>query len=65
MHQYLTRYSTGVDFFLHSVTTQSGKQRLQYLGLKMLPAVPKDIKNLSLTSFIENYKVFLSKIYQN
>ena len=65
MHQYLTRYSTDHNFFLHSVTTQSGKQRFHYLGAKLWSTVPQDIKNLLLTSLIKKYKVFLSKAYQN
>ena len=59
VHQHLTRCSTDGNFFLDSVTKQSGKQRLQFIGAKLWSAVPKYIKNLSLISFIKNYKVFL------
>ena len=61
VHQHLTRYSTDGNFFLHSITKQSGKQRLQCIGAKLWSTVPRDIKNLSPISFIKNYKVFLSK----
>ena len=64
VHQHLTRYSTDGNFFLHSVTKQSGKQRLQYIGAKLWSTVPSDIKKLSFNSFIKNYKVFLSKAYE-
>ena len=64
VHQHLTRYSTDGNFFLHSVTKQSGKQRLQYIGAKLWSTVPSDIKKLSLISFIKKYKVFLSKAYE-
>ena len=39
MHQYLTRYSTDGNFFLHSVTNQAGK----YIGAKLWSNAPKDI----------------------
>ena len=64
VRQHLTRYSTNGNFFLHSETKQSGKQRLQYIGVKLWSTVPSDIKKLSLISFIKNYKVFLSKAYE-
>ena len=64
VHQHLTRYSTNGNFVLHSVTKQCGKQRLQYIGAKLWFTVPRDIKSLSLISFIKNYKVFLLKAYE-
>ena len=65
VHQHSTRYSTDKNFFLHSVTKQSGKQRLQYIGAKLWSTVPSDIKKLSLISLLKITKYFFQKPMKN
>ena len=53
------------NFFLHSVTKQSGKQRLQYIGAKLWSTVPSDIKNYLLILLLKITKYFFQKPMKN
>ena len=63
IHEYQTRHSTQLNYFLPQKRIETGKKSFQFYDPKIWQEVPSDIKTHSFENFKVKYKRYLLSFY--